>query len=31
MDINIKLVEELKSVILTSYDEAIKLDKIKTE
>ncbi len=27
MDINIKLVEELKSVILTSYDEAIKLDK----
>ena len=27
MDIDFKLVEELKNVILTSYNEAIKLDK----
>ena len=27
MNIDINLVEELKNVILTSYDEATKLDK----
>ena len=27
MDINLKLVEELKNTIVTSYDEAIKLEK----